>query len=132
MFLYLIHKLNHGLFKSDNKSDGAINVRTIIFGGIAYILFHAWINSEQMKDYFVKDYFLWILLIDIFAMATTYKLYYNRSILNELKNYDNDIYVEKEHKYIKPNNDNTINLINSEQEFNQTNEIIHEYNLEHK
>lgn len=101
--------LNHGLFKSKDKTDGALNVRTIMFGGIAYILFHAFVNSTQMKDYFFKDYFWWLMLLDIFVMGIIYRLYYKRSMFNEIKQYDSDIYIEDKHIYI-PENKNKINL----------------------
>ncbi len=122
MFLYLFHKLNHSLFKSKNKSDGALNVRTIMFGGIAYILFHAFINSSQMKNYFFKDYFWWLMLLDIFVMGIIYKMYYNRSMFKELKQYDTDIYVEDKHIYIPKNNKNTNINNNNDTNINNNND----------
>lgn len=90
------------MFRSKEKSDGATNVRTLILGSIFWILFHVWANSQNMKGYFVKDYFWWFFLVDVFAMGIIYKLYYKRSIFNELKGTDTDIYIENEHRYIKP------------------------------
>lgn len=113
MFFYLFHNLNHGLFRSKEKSDGATNVRTLILGSIFWILFHVWANSQSMKAYFVKDYFWWFFLVDVFAMGIIYKLYYKRSIFNELKGTDTDIYLEKEHRYIKPYEANNFNSVNS-------------------
>jgi len=107
MFFYLFHNLNHGLFRSKEKSDGATNVRTLILGSIFWVLFHVWANSQNMKSYFIKDYFWWFFLIDVFAMGIIYKLYYKRSIFNELKETDTDIYLENEHRYVKSDKLNT-------------------------
>ena len=136
MFFYLFHNLNHGLFHTKEKSDGATNVRTIMLGCICWILFHVWVNSQNMLGYFIKDYFWWFFLLDVFIMGIIYKLYYNRSIFKELKNYDSDIYIEKDHKYIQPtklnNQNNSFNLDilkqNSEKQNQELNK--HEQNLE--
>lgn len=73
MFFYIFHHINHYLFKPTDKphsneqplaadqaagkSDAAVNVRTLIMGGIAYILFHGYLYSKRMSEYFLKTIF---------------------------------------------------------------------------
>jgi hypothetical protein len=84
MFFYLFHHINHYVFKPTNKPDSAMNVRTLIMGGIAYILFHAYLKSERMSDFYFKDYFWCIFVIDVIAMGIIYKEYYGESVLGEV------------------------------------------------
>ena len=106
MFFYIFHNIVHyGVPINENiDSNGAKNVRTIIFGGICYIILHAYLYNESCPYYQFRHYLYYLLLLDIFVMGITYKLYYGRSMLNELHENETDEYDEKRHKYIKNNN----------------------------
>ena len=86
MFFYIFHHLNHYLFRPTDKTDAAVNVRTLIFGGIAYILLHGYLNKSTLSSYPFKDYFWWIFAIDVIAMSVIYRNYYGESIINEISN----------------------------------------------
>lgn len=66
------------------------------------------------------------MLLDIFVMGITYKLYYKRSILNELKEYDSDIFVKDQHIYIPANKKNIL----GEDESVQPSQVLPEIILE--
>lgn len=84
MFFYIFHHINHYLFKPADKTDAAINVRTLIMGGIAYILFHGFLYSKNMREYYFKDYFWWIFALDVCSISVIYRSYYGESILGEI------------------------------------------------
>jgi hypothetical protein len=84
MFFYIFHHINHYLFKPADKTDAAINVRTLIMGGIAYILFHGFLYSKNMREYYFKDYFWWIFALDVCSVSVIYRSYYGESILGEI------------------------------------------------
>jgi hypothetical protein len=86
MFFYIFHHINHYLFKPLDKTDAAVNVRTLIIGGISYILLHGYLNGPKLSSYVFKDYFWWIFAIDIIAMSVIYRNFYGQSILNEIGN----------------------------------------------
>jgi hypothetical protein len=98
MFFYIFHQINHNIRYLDD-SEGAVNTRTLILGGIAYIITHAIISTPDSSLYFYKDYLWYFFLLDCCVMAVHYKLYFGRSILKELNSYETDEYDEKEHKY---------------------------------
>jgi hypothetical protein len=86
MFFYIFHHINHYLFKPLDKTDAAVNVRTLILGGIAYILLHGYLNGPTLFSYVFKDYFWWIFAIDVVAMSVIYRNFYGESIINEISN----------------------------------------------
>jgi hypothetical protein len=100
MFYYMIHSVPWG----STLAQGKRNVRTIIFGSLLYIILHAYLykagSALNLGLYDFKEYIYYIIGLDMFAMAITYKLYYNRSILHEFKgNNDNFNYDETLHNY---------------------------------
>ncbi len=108
MYFYIFHQINQVLRK-DKDEDGSVNVRTLILGGIMYIITHAIISNPNSSMYLYKNYLLYFFLLDVFAMGIIYKKYYGRSILKEMNEYDTDIYDEKNHKYYPKNIDFTAN-----------------------
>jgi hypothetical protein len=98
MYFYIVHQINQAIRKK-NDTDGAVNTRTLMFGGILYILTSALINNPNSSLYFYKAYLWYVLLLDICVMATNYKLYYGRSIINELSPYEKDLYDKENHQY---------------------------------
>ena len=74
-------KLTTHLFLNKDIKDPIFNVRAIILGGIAYIVFHNYLNSI---DSTFKQYFRWIILLDILAMCVIYNSYYSESILKKI------------------------------------------------
>lgn len=81
MFFYTFHHVNQYLFPNRDVKDPIFNVRAIIIGGIAYIVFHNYLNSIDSS---YKEYFKWIILLDIIAMGVIYNSYYSESILKKL------------------------------------------------
>lgn len=81
MFFYTFHHINQYLFPDRDTKDPIFNVRAIIIGGIAYIVFHNYLNSIDSS---YKEYFKWIILLDIIAMGVIYNSYYSESILKKL------------------------------------------------
>jgi hypothetical protein len=79
MFFYIFHHINHYLFTPLDKTDVAVNVRTLILGGIAYILLHGYLNRSTLSNYVFKAYFWWVFAIDFIAMSVIYKNFYGES-----------------------------------------------------
>ncbi len=134
MFFYIFHQINHNIRYLDD-SEGAVNTRTLILGGIAYIITHAIISTPGSSLYFYKDYLWYFFLLDCCVMAVHYKLYFGRSILKELNSYETDEYNEKEHKYKKETDKNISEIIqdnNIKEENNKTINEIKEENIEEK
>jgi hypothetical protein len=82
MFFYTFHHLNQYVFPEKDIKDPIFNVRAIIVGGIAYIVFHNYLNSIDSS---YKEYFKWIVSLDIIAMAVIYNSYYSESILKKIR-----------------------------------------------
>ncbi len=111
MFFYIFHHMNHYLFKPADKTDGAINVRTLIMGGIAYILFHGFLYSKNMREYYFKDYFWWIFALDVCSVSVIYRSYYGESIVGEIgktfgKSHSASDLNSKSHSVSKPQDKN--------------------------
>jgi hypothetical protein len=69
--------------------NGKKNVRTFIIGTICWILLASFLFSKTIvhTNFFIvtlKNFFQWFLVIDICSIAVIYKLYYNKSIFNEV------------------------------------------------
>lgn len=82
MFFYIYHHLNQYLFGVKDIKDPNFNVRAIIMGGISYIVFHNYLNSIDSS---YKQYFKWIVLLDIIGMMVIYNSYYSEGILQKLQ-----------------------------------------------
>jgi hypothetical protein len=82
MFFYTFHHINQYLFPDKDIRDPIFNVRAIIVGGIAYIVFHNYLNSIDSS---YKQYFKWIVILDIIAMGVIYNSYYSESILKKIR-----------------------------------------------
>ena len=102
MYFYIVHLINQSL-KSEKDTEGATNVKTLLFGGILYILTHAFLWTPSNPLYFYKEYIWYVFLLDCAVMAYTYKHYFGRTILNELDPRDHDKfeYDEGNHKYTR-------------------------------
>ena len=81
MFFYTFHHINQYLFPDKDVKDPIFNVRAIIIGGIAYIVFHNYLNSIDSS---YKQYFKWIVILDIIAMGVIYNSYYSEGILKKI------------------------------------------------
>ena len=103
MFFYLFHNINHSNSSNKvNENYGAKNVRTMVLGGICYIILHAMIFTESNPLYFYGYYIYYMFLLDVSVMAVIYKMYYSRSILNELKEISQ---IDNDTMLIKSSND---------------------------
>ncbi len=92
MFIYTFHHINQYLFPDKDIKDPIFNVRAIIIGGIAYIVFHNYLNSIDSS---YKQYFRWILLLDIIAMGVVYNSYYSEGILKKIRTLFNPPFQKK-------------------------------------
>lgn len=118
MFFYLIHNINHSLFRKENDSEGTINLRTFIIGGILYIIAQAYLWTPN-NPFELYKYSLWnILILDLCCMGYLYKSYFGRNIVNEIDaNTDDKFHFdENTHKYSKKNN--TLNNDNDNKDKN--------------
>lgn len=83
--------------------NGKRNVRIMFVSFIAYILIHALAfeyKDQSLACKIIHGWFLWFILTDIITCACLYKLYYGRTILKELNDYEKDVYDEKTHTYL--------------------------------
>ncbi len=121
MFFYIFHHINHYVFKPEDKSDTNTNARTLILGGIAYVILHGYLNSTAMQDYMFKKYFWWIFIIDFVAMGIIYKNYYGDLFFREVNTKDKS----EEHIQMKKinklsNNDNVNKVENDNKSYFKT------------
>jgi hypothetical protein len=122
MFFYIFHHINHYLFKPLDKTDASVNVRTLILGGIAYILLHGYINGPTLSSYVFKDYFWWIFSIDVIAMSVIYRNFYGESIINEISN----TFGKKDEQVVKADKDMNTKVSYFNEEKDSTNSSISE------
>jgi len=80
MIFYAVHKINHS-FDLENDTYGSKNVRTLIIGGMIYILLHAYIFNPTSKLYDFRYYLYYMMLLDVATMGVVYKMYYGTSLL---------------------------------------------------
>lgn len=120
MFFYIVHELPWG----KHLTNGQRNTRTFFIGGALYIMLHAYLfksdYADRVKAY--REYIYYVLLLDIFTVAIKYKMFYGRSIVKELREYDTDKWDEKKQKYIphkleeEESSDDITNLMITEEE----------------
>ena len=71
----------------------------MLIGGVLYILIYAWMR-ERGGSYTDFSPYIWLIFaLDVFAMGIIYKLYYGRSMLNELSAVEEQEFDEKTHTY---------------------------------
>jgi hypothetical protein len=102
MLFYLLHKTS--IWDSPSISNGQRNIRILFVVLVCYLIIHS--VTFECKDSLlvckiIYNYFWWIIAGDILLSACEYRMFYGRSITNELKTHETDIYDEASHKYIK-------------------------------
>lgn len=106
MLYYLLHKTS--IWDSPTISNGQRNVRILFLVLVFYLIIHS-ITFECQNTLFVckiiYNYFWWIVAADILLCGCEYKLFYGRSLTNELKTHETDVYDPTTHKYIKRDQD---------------------------
>lgn len=85
MFFYLIHSIPHSKELTEEKR----NLRTIVFGGLVYVGLHACLSSKYMESYYesfvtLKQYFYYMLVIDLLIFALMYKIQTDKLILTNI------------------------------------------------
>ncbi len=100
MIFYGLHHLMHldATFDPDkmeetNYNHGARNVRTFLFGSIAYIFLAAFLYSPLYQPLIngvfflsaLRDWFAWFVMADALTMAIIFRKYWGFSILWEAK-----------------------------------------------
>jgi hypothetical protein len=101
MICYLL--LHSSLWDNPSITNGKRNVRILWLGLVFYIILHAFTSecyNFNIGCRLVYSYFWWIIATDILLCACEYRIFYGRTILNELKEHETDVYDEKTHKYI--------------------------------
>lgn len=109
MIFYFIHNLPIW----NDIENGKRNVRILMITMVLYMILHFLVNEYADTNTvccFMKIYFNFILLADIFINAITYKLYYGRSVLYEMSDTDikeKHVYNDETHKYSERKNDSS-------------------------
>ena len=93
MIFFITHQIIQNLipWNKDTK-DSKKNITTFLIGAVLYVFLLSFVNSTSYSHivnsvfflYTLKNWLLWILAIDVTAMAVVYKCYYKRSIIEEL------------------------------------------------
>jgi len=96
MFYTILHKLPWG---KDMKA-GSRNVLTFLIGSVLYVFLHAGLFHYYKAPGQLRWHLTMILISDAIAMATTYQMFYGRSLFNELTD-DKDLweYNAETHEY---------------------------------
>lgn len=123
MFFYIAHNINHYMLSSDD-ADGAKNVRTLIYGGICYILLHAYLYNADCPYYLYRHYIWYLFVLDALTMAVVYKNYYGRSIICEINSVEHHDYDEKTHKYAQKKSKTPCELLFGTNESDNSTDII--------
>ncbi len=92
MIFYAVHNIMHHTPGIKNWSESKKNITTLLVGGLLYIFLLSFVQSEPYRPlvdsnfflFTLKNWFLWIVLLDMTAMAIVYKNYWGRTILDEL------------------------------------------------
>ena len=100
MIFYALHHIMHldaswdpDKMEETNYNHGARNVRTFLFGSIAYIFLAAFLYSPLYQPLIngvfflsaLRDWFAWFVIADALAMAIIFRKYWGFSILWEAK-----------------------------------------------
>ena len=111
MIFYLLHNFINNVNFAEDWNESKKNIFTFIIGGTLYVLLYVFLEYlvKMTKIIFIEmlhKFFLYFVIIDAIAMATLYKLYWGRSILNEgVPNEDSNwVFDEDKHKYNKRQN----------------------------
>ncbi len=106
MIFYLLHNIINNLNFTSEWNESKKNCFTLIIGGTLYVLLYIFLEyihkkSGSMFIELLHKFFLYFIIIDIITMAIMYKLYWGRSILNEvIPNEDtNWVLNEETHKF---------------------------------
>ena len=108
MFFYLVHEAINALPWTADWTEGRKNCLTLMIG--AYMHFFTYMGLDWVKgsssnkifEFFLRFY-IGFIFIDAFTMAIKYKLFWGRSIVNELDDTADDKwkYDENKHRYVK-------------------------------
>lgn len=92
MIFFVVHHVIHNMPGIKDWKESKKNITTFLVGGLLYVFLMSFLYSPRyaalMDSWFIlftlKNWFMWILGIDVTAMAVIYKKYWGRSILEEL------------------------------------------------
>ncbi len=85
MFFYLIHSIPHSKALTEEKR----NLRTIVFGGLVYVGLHAFLFSDFIESYYesltmLRQYFYYMLVVDLMLLIFLYKIQYDKLIITNI------------------------------------------------
>lgn len=92
MIFFLVHNvIQHSPWIKD-WAESKKNITTFLIGSLLYVFLLSFLQSERFQSlinssfflFTLKNWFIWIIGIDITAMAILYKNYWGRTILEEL------------------------------------------------
>jgi hypothetical protein len=101
MICYLLVK--SPLWEESKISTGQRNVRILFVALLFYFLLHVFAREckeTSLSCQIIYDYFWWIIAADILLCGCEYRIYYGRSILNELNRIETDKFDNATHKYL--------------------------------
>lgn len=91
---FLTHQCLHysPYIKNWTASNSKKNITTFLIGGTLYVFLLSFLQGTNYREvierhfilFTLKNWFLWLLIIDITAMAVVYKNFYGNSILEEI------------------------------------------------
>ena len=91
-FFYILHHIFLMIFPDSIMSDLKRHCLTLVVGSILYFLLWGYVTSISTNwlTRAIKDWFLYLIVLDIAVMGILYRNYYGRSIINEIGDDDSD------------------------------------------
>tara|TARA_R100001163_G_C5067292_1_gene206295 strand:- start:2953 stop:3537 length:585 start_codon:yes stop_codon:yes gene_type:complete len=102
MFFFFIF---HHLFQIFGLTDLKRNCLTAIIGSTCYFLLWGYLHSNLGSSFIInaiKDWFYYLVVIDVICIGIIYKTYYGRSIVNEIGGEEKEDWAfdDRSHQYI--------------------------------
>lgn len=105
MIFYLFHNIINNINFTDNWNESKKNCLTLIVGGTLYVILYVLLEYLYKKTYniffdLMHKFFFYFVIVDAITMAVLYKLYWGRSIINEITPSEDKWHLDEEnHKY---------------------------------
>lgn len=92
MIFFILHHIIHNTPVIKDWKESKKNITTFLVGSVLYVFLLSFLQSNRYASlvngtfvlFTLKNWFLWIIGIDITAMAIIYKNFWGRTILDEL------------------------------------------------
>lgn len=108
MYFYLVHHLLRIIPITKDSGDLKLNCTTLLIGTILHILTIGYLKSMKIMDEnnligIIFNWYYYLIIADIAAVAILYKEYYGRSIISEMDKPEDWEWDEENNKYRKKN-----------------------------